>query len=154
MSSQSEKIVSATKPPDQTSTEMELKLTQLIEELKTNYENKNLQSILNLLRELKKKYINSKSIVRSLKETQGLRFLVTMLMDFTKEYIAQPVPDKSQLISLLVGILGNCCIQSNSVQSTVSCILYSSTNEIILYKVPWCSTNEIILYKVPWCSTN
>ena len=119
MSLQREKDGSATKPPDQILPEMELKLTQLIDELKTSHENKNYQSILDLLRELKK-YINSKLIVRFLKEAHGLKFLVTMLLAYTKEYVTQSMQERSQLISLLVGILGNCCILSNSVQSAVS----------------------------------
>ena len=123
MSTKSEKCDSATKPPSQLSPEMELKIRELLSELKSSYEAKNSQSTLILLRELKKKYISSKLTVRFLRETHCLKFLLTMLLESTKEYVTRPDQERSQLISLLVGILGNCCIQSNSVQSAVSSTL-------------------------------
>ncbi|KAI6656483.1 hypothetical protein LOD99_1279 [Oopsacas minuta] len=98
--------------------EITLNFTEEINKLNVCFEDKNIPNILVQLRVLMK-HVNSKPNVRSFRDLQGLKLLVTILIYYTRDYVIQSHMEHSQLISLIVGILGNCCIQSNLVQSSI-----------------------------------
>ena len=123
MSSQSPKSGSPTKPDTQDSSEISSKLRGEIEKLKVSFESKNFQTLLLLLQELKAKHINSKHKIRYFRDLKGFKLLLSILIHYSDDYVTQSHLEHSQLISLVIGIMGNCCIQSNSVISYVSSIL-------------------------------
>lgn len=118
--SQSPKSGSPTKPDTQDSSEISSKLRGEIEKLQVSFESKNFQTLLLLLRELKTKHINSKHKIRYFRDLQGFQLLLSILIHYSNDYVTQSHLEHSQLISLVIGIMGNCCIQSNSVLSNVS----------------------------------
>ena len=95
-------------------------LREVLDQLRSHHKNKDTASLSESLLALKAKFLNSKSNIRRFKDVQGLKFLCALLSQYSSEYATRPnASDTTQLLSLVVGIVGNCCNLLSSVRSEV-----------------------------------